>query len=206
MESMARAHTLRMQAEEKKYSNKLYYSSTNSRRQTPNKVEAEKLASEELYSNDIKYGSNEDFDVFDIAEDEKVSKTAEDAYTPTSLSLTSENIQLQCRTCFKWIDICWYKKHYVAHIYEKSFFVRKMKDNLSPEMQDEATQLGRSVGSKTKIATYRDQILNPKTDEDFELLHYIYQANEKGYDMDEIDKMIKIKLIGFIYVDKEKRK
>lgn len=80
-----------------------------SRKVTPSKAEAEKLAIEDLHSNDIKYGSNEEFDVFDINEDSKTATAAEDAYSPASLSLTSENIELQCRTCFKWVDICCYK-------------------------------------------------------------------------------------------------
>lgn len=75
-----------------------------------------------------------------------------------------------------------------------------MKENLAPDMQNAATEIGRSMDSKSNVRTkYKDQLLDPKADEDFELLHYIYQAKDKGLNMKEVDRLITVKLKGFIY-------
>lgn len=78
----------------------------------------------------------------------------------------------------KEVKISWYLKHYVNHIYEKNFLIARWKIGESTDLFEPMQRLIRKNKKKYEqmYSIYYGQIMNPKTDDDYEVIFYVIQV------------------------------
>ena len=89
-------------------------------------------------------------------------------------------------------------KHYTAHIFEKDFLVKRWRQGKSYKLVDAVQEQIQTNFRRNKvIEEYKDIIINPKTEEDYQIIFYLLKdINASKSKLEETIKILPLLLRG----------